>query len=157
MKWLYFRQANGIANDNGLISHHAGTNSTLRTSALLKYENLESILPFDALDASSNWAGDDPNGITTGNSDAYVGVVMIFKSPVHALAQDGHGTTLFIAADKVYLQTTANSASTCVDIINFIESSEDNVIQIADVTRDIFCPGVLTVNHIEIAQNHRLS
>tara|TARA_R110002012_G_scaffold235257_1_gene409102 strand:- start:539 stop:994 length:456 start_codon:yes stop_codon:yes gene_type:complete len=151
MKWLYFRQSSGIANDNGVISHHGGTNSTLRTSALLKYENLESILPFD------DTAVDDPNGVTTSGAGEYIGVVMIFKSPVHALAQDGHGTTLFIAADKVYLETTANSASTCVDIIKFIESSEDNVIQIADVTRDIFCPGVLTVKHIEIAQNHRLS
>ena len=147
MKWLYFRSTNSINADNGLISHHGGTNSTLRTSALLKYENLQSILPFDAD------TDEEPNGATTTD---YIGVVMVFKSDTVSLGQDGFGTTKFVAADKVYLETTINSASTCIDIINFIESSEDNVIKIADKTNSFYCPSVVTVKHIEIAQNHRL-
>tara|TARA_R100000541_G_C1861300_1_gene79273 strand:- start:173 stop:619 length:447 start_codon:yes stop_codon:yes gene_type:complete len=148
MKWLYFRQSAGLGSDNGLISHHAGTNSTLRTSALLKYENLQSIIPFNAS------TDEEPNGATTLD---YIGVVMIFKSDTVSLGQDGFGTVKFIAADKVYLQTTVNSASTCIDIINFIESSKESVVTIADVTNKFLCPSILTVKHIEIAQNHRLT
>ena len=151
MKWLYFRTTNSLNADNGLISHHAGTNSTLRTSALLKYENLQSILPFDA-DTDA-----EPNGTSTTN---YIGVIMIFKSDTVSLGQDGFGTTKFVAADKVYLQTTVNSISSCEEIINFIEKSEENFIQFFDTNDNqagFNCPGVVACTYIEIAQNHRLS
>ena len=153
MKWLYFRTTNSLNADNGLISHHAGTNSTLRTSALLKYENLQSILPFDA-DTDA-----EPNGTSTTN---YIGVIMIFKSDTVSLGQDGFGTVKFVAADKVYLATQTNSVSTCKEIIDFIEGSEENFIQFFDTNDQqkaskSNCPQVISCNYIEIGQNHRLS
>ena len=150
MKWLYFRSTNGINDDNGFISTDQPTNSTLRTSALLKYENLQAIIPFDAD------TDEEPNGTTTTN---YIGVIMVFKPSLNpGLGQDGLGTTKFINADKVYLQTTINSISSCEEIINFIEKSEENFIQFFD-TNDaqagFNCPGIIACKHIEIAQNHK--
>jgi len=151
MKWLYFRSTNGINDDNGFISTDQPTNSTSRTSALLKYENLQAILPFD------DTAVDEPNGTTT--STAYTGVVMVFKPSLNpGLGQDGLGTVKFINADKIYLQTSINSISSCEEIINFIEKSEENFIQFFD-TNDaqagFNCPGIIACKYIEIAQNHK--
>lgn len=151
MKWLYFRSTNGINDDNGFISTDQTTNSTLRTSALLKYENLQAILPFDNTNDT-----EFPNG---GSDGDYIGVVMVFKPSLNpGLGQDGLGTTKFINADKIYLQTTINSISSCEEIINFIEKSEENFIQFFDTNDDqagFNCPGVIACKHIEIAQNHR--
>ena len=117
---------------------------------MLKYENLQAILPFDTD------TDEEPNGVTTAD---YIGVVMVFKPSLNpGLGQDGLGTPQFINSDKVYLQTSINSISSCEEIINFIEKSEENFIQFFDsndAQAGFNCPGVIACKHIEIAENHK--
>ena len=71
-KWLYFRSTASVADDDGFISSASGNNnSSLRSSALLKYENLEAILPFTA---------DDDEYPQGGSAADYTGVMMVFKA-----------------------------------------------------------------------------
>tara|TARA_R100000231_G_scaffold71235_1_gene56312 strand:+ start:139 stop:582 length:444 start_codon:yes stop_codon:yes gene_type:complete len=147
MKWLYFRSAAGVAPDNGFISKDSSTNSTLRTSALLKYENLEAIIPFDTD------SDEEPNGATTTD---YIGVIMIFKSAqAQGVYNDAISTTKLIANDRIYLETTSNSLSTCKGIIEYIERSGNIAIVSDNMNTNEKCPGVLSCKHIEIAINNK--
>ena len=143
MKWLYFRTTSGVDNDDGFISNNGTTNSTLRTSALLKYENLQAIIPFN------EDADEFPNG---GSAGDYYGIVMIFKTSMSP-NNVNLGTTKYLASDKVFLEVSPNSSTSCESIINHIENN-DGFITIADGVAKL-CPGVLSVKFIEISQNHR--
>jgi len=147
-KWLYFRAVDSTANDDGFISSAAGNNnSSLRSSALLKYENLEAILPF------TTDQDEYPQG---GSAGDYTGVMMIFKAALTTgLTSDAPPDHDYLHRDIVYLEVNGvDSISTCENIITFIEDSESSFIKIADAHGQgkSNCPSILECKFIEIAR-----
>ena len=147
-KWLYFRSTASVADDDGFISSASGdNNSSLRSSALLKYENLEAILPFTTDD------DEYPQGGAAGN---YTGVMMVFKAALTTgYSQDAPPEDNYLHRDIIYLEVNdVDSISTCKNIINFIEKSPGNFIKLADANSQgkDNAPSVLECKHIEIAR-----
>ena len=151
MKWLYFRSTAALSGDDGFISSDSGSNSELRSSALLKYENLEAILPF------TTDQDEFPIGGSAGN---YTGIMMIFKSCRNDYSQLNDTTTQILKRDYIYIEVNGvDSLSTCTNIIEFIENSEEGVVKIADANnqgRDN-APAVLECKFIEIAKEFKTS
>ena len=145
-KWLYFRSKVSVGDDDGFISAPANFNSELRSSALLKYENLEAILPF------TTDQDEFPIGGSAGN---YTGIIMIFKSCINTSTALNATTTQFLTKDRIFLEVNdVDSISTCKNIINFIEKSPGNFIKLADANSQgkDNAPSVLECKHIEIAR-----
>ena len=152
IKWLYFRQnAGGINGDNGRISAHGTSNSTLRTSACLRYDNLQAIIPFD--EDSDEY----PNGGAGGD---YTGVVMIFKSAntpngTNFITGDGNIDTNYLQTDRIYLEVQSDSLTACNSIIDYIENTESNYIVINDAVSLVTIPGVIACKFIEVPNNYK--
>ena len=151
MKWLYFRSAaNSINDDNGLISNHSTSNSSLRTSVCLRYDNLQSILPFD------DTQDEHPNG---GSDADYTGIVMVFKSSnmpngkEFIISADNIDTN-FLQTDRIYLEVNSNSLAVCGALLNSIENSEENYIVVRDEQTKTGEGVIISIKHIEIPHNY---
>lgn len=148
MKWLFFRTVS-LANDDGFVSAQSGVNSELRSSVLLRYDRLLSIIPYNK-DANSGQI-EIPAG---GSQSEYRGVLLTFKPALSNYSNVG--STALLAVDKVYLEVNGQDAKgVCRNLISFIESSTDTIVEIADnegSNTSGNAPGIKTCKHIELAK-----
>ena len=148
MKWLFFRQQ-ALANDDGFISAEASVNSELRSSVLLRYDNLLSIIPYN-----KDGSGGEVEFPAGGSTSLYRGVLLTFKPALSNYSNIS--STALLAVDKIYLEVNGQDAKgVCKSLINFIENSNVNVIVIADEdgsNTNGNAPGVKTCKHIELAK-----
>jgi hypothetical protein len=162
MKWLYFRTTASISDDHGFISAQQDYNSELRTSALLKYDNLEAILPYTR-DISSAGTGEVPVG---GTVTDYSGVIMVFKACRNDYTTLNDSVSKWLARDYIYLEVNGqDSLSTCQDIIDYIEESSGRIVIVADEAQNggqagssgvaRSAPSVLVCKFIELAREYK--